>query len=291
VTTFQSYLQKKSQQLEIEMEKYLPKNTCPLYQAMHYVCFNGGKRLRPILTYATAEALSKNSSNLVDTAACAIELIHCYSLVHDDLPAMDNDDIRRGKPTCHIAFGEAEAILVGDALQTLAFEILSQDSSDADKRLQLIHCLSNASGNKGMVLGQSIDTSSHENFLFDDLKYMHRLKTGCLIKAAVKFGVIASGFHEADISKKLESYAEHLGLAFQIYDDLLDETTDTKTLGKPSLSDRKNNKNTYVSFLGLSGAEQFAKEEAQQAIAALEGLSLKNNYLIDIANYSITRTF
>lgn len=264
-----------------------------LIEAMEYSLLSGGKRIRPILTYASAQAFGGLvESNLVDAAACAVECIHAYSLIHDDLPAMDDDALRRGVPTCHIAFGEANAILAGDALQALAFELLAKaPSSNPGINLALVLELSRAAGAVGMVVGQAIDLDAQNKTLsLDQLEQMHNHKTGAIIEAAVVMGAIASGHNQADWQPALRRYAQAIGLAFQVQDDILDVVADTQTLGKPQGSDAERNKPTYVSLLGLDGAKQKANELYQLALAALEELPQASQTLADIAQFIVQRS-
>jgi len=263
-----------------------------LYEAMQYSVFNGGKRIRPVLLYATACAL--NSDNpLVDTAACSVELIHAYSLIHDDLPAMDDDDLRRGKPTCHIAFDEATAILAGDALQTLAFELLTNDPAGQNhpaQVLQMTSRLAKASGAAGMVGGQAFDLdSTGKQLSLDALMQMHRHKTGALISASVILGALASGNASAVQLTALEHYASCIGLAFQIKDDILDVESDTATLGKQQGADQSLNKATYTSILGLEKAKHEAQTQHQQALAALDIFGPEADNLRQLSAYIIER--
>lgn len=241
-----------------------------LQDANVYSISNGGKRLRPALVYAVAESfgdLSDDDSNLI---AAAIECIHSYSLVHDDLPAMDNDTLRRGKPTCHIAYDEATAILVGDGLQAFAFELLSQLQIAPAIALRLVNYLAKASGNLGMVGGQMVDLQSvSRQLLLSELEYMHRLKTGALIQAAVIMPAIAAQT-DAATQAALTRYAQAIGLAFQVQDDILDIESDTVTLGKTQGADQQQNKPTYPALLGLDIAKQKASELIEQAHLALE---------------------
>jgi geranylgeranyl pyrophosphate synthase len=263
-----------------------------LLDAMRYSVFNGGKRVRPVLVYATAEAL-KADNRLCDSAACAIEFIHAYSLIHDDLPAMDDDDLRRGKPTCHIAYDEATAILAGDSLQTLAFETLSNDPTAAQNPaliLQMIQRLGRASGTSGMVGGQAFDLdSTGKQLSLENLKQMHRHKTGALISASVILGALASGSANAEQLAALEQYAACIGLAFQIKDDILDVESDTATLGKQQGADQTLNKATYTSILGLAEAKQAAQDQHQQALAALDIFGSEADNLRQLSAYIIER--
>ena len=266
-----------------------------LRDAMRYSLFNGGKRVRPILVYASGlavgGALSPAQQASLDTIACALECIHAYSLVHDDLPAMDDDDLRRGKPTCHIAFDEATAILAGDALQTLAFELLSETPHLDDAcKITLLQQLTRASGVRGMVLGQAIDLAAVNHQLdLTQLETMHRHKTGALISASVAMGAIACGADEPRLHA-LDTYAAAIGLAFQVQDDILDVITDTATLGKQQGADIARNKPTYVSLLGLDNARAKARELHQQALAALTEFDQRAEPLRALSAYIIERS-
>jgi geranylgeranyl diphosphate synthase, type II len=231
-----------------------------LQEAMAYSVLNGGKRIRAMLVYLSAEAMGMDLS-AADTAAAAVELVHAYSLVHDDLPAMDNDDFRRGKPSCHIAFDEATAILAGDALQALGFQVLAEDSSlAAEVRMQMVSELARAIGGTGMVAGQVLDLAG-ETSRFDEpaLEQMHHLKTGALISLSVKFGGMVANASEKDL-RILADFGATLGLAFQVQDDILDAIGDEKHIGKPVGSDAANQKSTFVTELGLDTARQRLKQ-------------------------------
>ena len=262
-----------------------------LQDAMSYSMLNGGKRVRPMLVYAAAQAVGASMVH-ADIAAAAVEMIHAYSLVHDDLPAMDDDDLRRGKPTCHIQFDEATAILAGDALQTQAFQILSApiDGLTAQQQLTLVNTLAQASGAFGMAGGQSLDLEAVNQTV--DLTYlenMHNHKTGALILASVLMGAHCGSALSKDTLTALTTYAKAIGLAFQVQDDILDVVSDTQTLGKTQGADAANNKPTYVSLLGLEGAKQKAHELHKVAIDAIEPLGDKAGPLAHIANYIIER--
>lgn len=266
-----------------------------LRAAMRYSLFNGGKRVRPILVYASGRAIAgpvtpQQQDNL-DLVACALECVHAYSLAHDDLPAMDDDDLRRGQPTCHIAFDEASAILAGDALQTLAFELLCNATQLADNtKVSLLQQLTHASGIHGMVLGQAIDLAAVNNQLdLAQLETMHRYKTGALIRASVAMGATACGASNRQL-KALDSYAAAIGLAFQVQDDILDVTTDTATLGKQQGADIARNKPTYVSLLGLDEARDKARELHQQALTALSDFDENAESLRKLSAYIIERS-
>nr|WP_239090317.1 farnesyl diphosphate synthase [Marinomonas ostreistagni] len=261
-----------------------------LQEAMRYSLFNGGKRIRPMLTYAVAELFGE-ANTLTDASAAAIESIHAYSLIHDDLPAMDDDDLRRGKPTCHIQYDEATAILAADALQTFAFELLSQpELNQAATQLSLIQTLQHASGRFGMITGQMIDLSNVDKDMdLSDLEQMHRHKTGAIIRAAVKMGAQSVGVTEASTLQALDNYAAAIGLAFQVQDDIIDITSDTETLGKAQFSDTDANKPTYPKLLGLDGAKALAKQLHDEAIAEVAPFGAKATPLVELANYIIDR--
>lgn len=256
--------------------------------AMSYSLFAGGKRIRPILCIAAAEALDTDPTDLLPVAA-SLEFIHTYSLIHDDLPAMDNDDLRRGKPTSHIVHGEAEAILAGDGLLTMAFELLSSpDLShrlDATKQIRLIHILASASGPRGMVGGQAIDIASEgKDIPFDTLRSLHRCKTGALITAAVQMGAVLGNADQGQF-EAFTDYGKNIGLAFQIVDDLLDVEGTTEQLGKKTGSDAELKKATYPAFFGIEETKEKAKAAVADAIAALKSFDNKADPLREIANY------
>lgn len=263
-----------------------------LYEAMRYSVMNGGKRVRPLLAYAACEALGGQAEQ-ANGAACAVELIHAYSLVHDDLPAMDDDDLRRGQPTTHKQFDEACAILAGDGLQSLAFSaLLDPNLSDcpAQIRLDMVSALALAAGPAGMVGGQAIDLGSVGLKLDQGaLEYMHRHKTGALIEASVKLGALASGRATSGQLQALQSYARAIGLAFQVQDDILDVESDTQTLGKRQGADIARDKPTYPALLGLDAAKDYALELRDQALAALRPFDTAAEPLRDLARYIVER--
>jgi geranylgeranyl diphosphate synthase type II len=263
-----------------------------LYQAMRYSVVNGGKRVRPLLVYAACEALGGEAER-ADGAACAIELIHAYSLVHDDLPAMDDDDLRRGQPTTHKAFDEALAILAGDGLQSLAFEVLAdarRNPHEAELRLAMIASLARAAGPVGMVGGQAIDLGSVGQKLDQAaLEFMHRHKTGALIEASVRLGALASGRADERTLQALHHYAHAIGLAFQVQDDILDVESDTATLGKTQGKDQANHKPTYPALLGLDAAKAYALELRDQALHALRPFDRAAEPLRELARYIVER--
>ncbi len=286
-----SFQQRINQVLETTIAER--RHTMPerLFDAINYSVLDAGKRLRPALTYAVGESLGTPLS-LLDAPAAAVELIHCYSLVHDDLPAMDDDDLRRGKPTTHIAFDEATAILVGDALQAMAFDLLSQASElTCRQRLEMIRVLSRAAGANGMVAGQMRDMmAEHTPLTIDELRRLHQQKTGALIETAVSFGGLASTQANEAILHSLERYGAHLGLAFQIQDDILDVTQSVEQLGKPQGSDERNDKTTFVSLLGLTEAKNEALKHASLAKSVLQECHLQSSLLTDLCDYIVERT-
>ncbi len=259
--------------------------------ATFYSINNGGKRLRPFLVYTVGKLLGAEEADL-DVAAAAIECIHSYSLVHDDLPAMDDDDLRRGKPTCHIAYDEALAILAGDALQTLAFEFLSEHefSVPAKQQIKMINTLAVASGLQGMVGGQALDISATEKSItLTELERIHRLKTGALLNCAIQLGTLCAPNVEQEIVTALDIYGRKLGLAFQVQDDILDIEGDTAVLGKPQGSDLDNHKSTYPALLGLDGAKQKAHLLVEEALSALDTIPHNTDVLAELAKYIIER--
>lgn len=262
-----------------------------LQDASRYSLLNGGKRVRPMLVYSAAKAIGLAHSDEVDKVACAVEMIHAYSLIHDDLPAMDDDDLRRGQATCHRAFDEATAILTGDALQTRAFELLTTlESCSAEVSLQLIATLSTASGQRGMIGGQAIDLISvGQNIDLPQLETIHRLKTGALIRAAVAMGATFAGASQQQ-RQALDHYADAIGLAFQVQDDILDIESDTVTLGKTQGADLALNKPTYPSLLGLDGAKSKAQQLHQQALDVLIDFGSSAQPLRDLSAYIISRS-
>ncbi|HEP1894972.1 TPA: (2E,6E)-farnesyl diphosphate synthase [Kluyvera cryocrescens] len=273
----------------------LPFQNTPLVEAMQYGALLGGKRLRPFLVYATGKMFGVSTTTL-DAPAAAVECIHAYSLMHDDLPAMDDDDLRRGQPTCHIKFGEASAILAGDALQTLAFSILSDapmtEVSDRD-RLAMLSELATASGVAGMCGGQALDLEAEgQQVNLEMLERIHRHKTGALIRAAVRLGALSAGEQGRNALPLLDKYAESIGLAFQVQDDILDVVGDTATLGKRQGADQQLGKSTYPALLGLEQARIKASDliaDARQSLTELAAQSLDTTALEALANYIILR--
>jgi farnesyl diphosphate synthase len=289
------YLQECRTRVEAALEHWLPSDSTQperLHAAMRYATLGGGKRVRPVLVYAAGKALGVPAEQL-DGAACAVELIHAYSLVHDDLPAMDDDDLRRGQPTCHKAFDEATAILAGDALQTLAFKVLSRDpklSVDNGVRLQMIDTLALASGSRGMAGGQAIDLESVGKELdLVQLENMHIHKTGALIRASVRLGALVCP--EADPAQVhgLDRYAKCIGLAFQVQDDILDVEGDPEATGKARGMDQAKTKPTYPALLGLEESREKAKLLRQEALDSISSLDQRAEPLRWLASYIVDR--
>ncbi len=267
-----------------------PSSSNQLKSALRYSVLNGGKRIRPVLSYAAAEALGGINQD-TDLVASSVELIHAYSLIHDDLPAMDDDDLRRGKPTCHIAYDVATAILAGDALQSLAFEQLTKLQHIQPKTsLQLISCLAKAAGAEGMVEGQAIDISSVDQTLnLQQLEHMHHKKTGEMILASITMGALSTGNATTDQLSALETYGRAIGLAFQVQDDILDVISDTAVLGKQQGADQALNKPTYTALLGLDGAKEKAQQLHVEAINALAIFDHSADQLRAVADYIVSR--
>ncbi|OOR98673.1 (2E,6E)-farnesyl diphosphate synthase [Canicola haemoglobinophilus] len=291
---FAQDLQQSQQRINLFLEKqfeHINSAPSPLAEAMKYGLLLGGKRIRPFLVYATGKMLGADLVQL-DYAAAAIEAIHAYSLIHDDLPAMDNDALRRGHPTCHIAFDHATAILAGDALQPFAFELLTHiPNLSSEQKLALIQTLANASGVKGMCLGQSLDLIS-ENKQIDlvELETIHRNKTGALLSAAVKMGFICSPhFADTKLEKQLMRYSAAIGLAFQVQDDILDIEGESAVIGKTAGADLLADKSTYPKLLGLNGAKQKAQELYHQALQELNALPFDTSALHALAEFVVNR--
>jgi len=281
--------------VEAALQRVLPNGaeSDRLHQAMRYAVLGGGKRIRAVLVYATGELLGAPMAAL-HAPACAVECIHAYSLVHDDLPAMDDDDLRRGRPACHRAYDEATAILVGDGLQALAFHLLAADTQPplaAGVRLQMIEVLAAAAGSHGMVGGQALDLEAVGRRLRPpQLDRIHRCKTGALIRASVHLGALVAGHDSGATLQHLLTYAECIGLAFQLRDDILDVEGDTDTLGKPQGSDRAQRKATYPELLGLDGSKRVLTELQQQALDNLQTLPGDASTLRALAAYVIERS-
>jgi len=264
-----------------------------LHAAMRYATLGGGKRIRPMLAFAAGEAVGADPVR-VEYAACAVELIHVYSLTHDDLPCMDDDDLRRGKPTCHVQFDEATALLVGDALQSLAFEALADPDActDAATQVAMLAALAKASGSRGMAGGQATDLAATGKSLeLTELEFMHIHKTGALIQAAVLLGAMAGGALSASGRSALERYAHCVGLAFQVMDDVLDAETDTATLGKTAGKDAAQGKATYLTLMSAKEARAYARELIEDALTAIALFGAAGQRLADIARFIIERRY
>lgn len=293
---FQAWMGEVQARVESVLSRLLPAaHVAPsrLHEAMRYAVLGGGKRVRPLLSFAAGE-LTDAPLERVEVAAAAVELIHAYSLVHDDLPCMDDDVLRRGKPTVHVEYDEATALLVGDALQTLAFQLLGEHrlADDAHAQLEMVKLLAVAAGSRGMAGGQQIDLEATGKALaLEELEFMHIHKTGALIRAAVLLGAhCGKPLGHADRAK-LDRYAKAVGLAFQVVDDLLDSEGNTATLGKTAGKDSKQGKSTYVAALGASGTRELARELRSQAQEALEGLGERSGRLAALADFVVLRKF
>ncbi len=293
--TLDSLLNSYQCRVEQALEQRLPaaqQHPAVLHQAMRYAVLGGGKHLRPILVYVSGACLGAELESL-DAPACAVEMIHAYSLVHDDLPAMDNDDLRRGKPTCHKVYGEATAILAGNALLTLAFQILAQDHAlpaSAATRLKMIALLAEACGSHGLAGGQEMDLAAVGKTLsLAELEHMHHHKTGALIRASVLLGAYNAVSADGALLDQLDRYAQAIGLAFQIRDDILDEEGDTATLGKTQGADRAHNKPTYPAIVGMAEAKHLADEQRDIALASIKDLDPRADPLRWIADYIVGR--
>ncbi|MEQ8200967.1 MAG: polyprenyl synthetase family protein [Syntrophomonadaceae bacterium] len=264
-----------------------------IHEAMRYAVMNGGKRLRPILVLEAAR-IAGAEPDQVTPSACALEFIHCYSLVHDDLPAMDDDDFRRGKPTCHKVFGEANAILTGDALLTAAFDLLAANSEiegiELQDVVQVIREVASAAGSRGMIGGQVLDLAGDTHLAPDGLSELHRLKTGELFKAALRAGAILGKMEGQDL-EALTRFAYNFGLAFQITDDILDVSGDQAVLGKPVGSDDKNARTTYISLYGLAGAREKARLSVADCLEDLSRFGPEADFLRDLARFTLVRTY
>jgi farnesyl diphosphate synthase len=284
-----------SQRADAVLARLLPPEDQPpheLHRAMRYAVLGGGKRLRPVLVYAVGSALGAALERL-DAAAAAVEIIHAYSLVHDDLPAMDDDDLRRGRPTCHIVFGEAMAILAGDALQALAFEVLAADQAfqgEASTHVEMLRTLAAACGSHGMAGGQALDlTAVGQKLTPDELERMHVHKTGALIRASVRLGALAAGCRDGTLLASLERYGHCTGLAFQIRDDIIDIEGDSTVIGKTAGKDVANAKPTYPAILGMQASHTRLAELVDAAVAALLPYGARMDALVELARYVAKR--
>lgn len=287
-------LNEKAKRIDEALKKYLVGKNNPqsvIYEAMNYSIFAGGKRLRPVLMTETC-VMCGGSAEEVMPFACAMEMIHTYSLIHDDLPAMDNDALRRGMPTNHIKYGEATAILAGDALLNKAFETaLCYNGKHIDRAFRAMGMLANSSGTEGMIGGQIVDIASeHKSITAEELEYIHLLKTGAIIRSACTIGAVMAGADEEKIAAA-DEYAKNLGTAFQICDDVLDVTSTTDELGKPVGSDAENEKNTYVTLFGLEKSKDFIHQYTNKAVEALAPFGEKADFLIRLAKYMEGRAF
>jgi len=291
-SVFEGYRKACGERVNQRLSELLDAQALPfarLGQAMRYSLINGGKRIRPLLVYAACEACGGELAQ-ADDAAMAVELIHAYSLIHDDLPAMDDDDLRRGQPTCHRVFGEALAILAGNSLQSLAFECLAANPADSNCRLAMLATLAKAAGAAGLQGGQVIDLAAvGQTLTQDELTQMHRHKTGALIEASVRLGALASGHADKARLNALQQYAAAVGLAFQVQDDILDVQSDTATLGKTQGKDQLLNKPSFAALLGLPAAHQYAGELCQQAQDALHSFDKRAEPLRALARYIVAR--
>ena len=277
------------------LARALPGGDLPpveLHGAMRYAVLGGGKRLRPLLVYAAGHALGRDDG-VLDAPACAVEIIHAYSLVHDDLPAMDDDALRRGRPTCHIVYGEAMAILAGDALQALAFEILATPHGDHDDplaRIAMLRALGAACGAEGMAGGQAFDLSAvGQKLSLVDLERMHSYKTGALIRASVRLGALAAGCTDPDLLGRLDRYGHAVGLAFQVRDDILDVEGESAVIGKTAGKDAAADKPTFPSIIGLPASRERLDTLVRDALEAIEPLGERGEWLADLARYSAQR--
>jgi len=294
---FQSRLDLYQNRVNAALDKYLPSEDPPehnLAEAIRYSVIGGGKRIRPAMVYAAGEAMGV-STDLLDIPACAVEMIHAYSLIHDDLPAMDDDDLRRGRPSCHKAFDEATAMLAGDALQALAYEILAKDDHEEltpEHRIAMLSLLTEASGAHGMAGGQAVDLASvGKQLTLQQLEHMHQLKTGALIRASILLGGMCKQEISEDELRMLSDYAHCIGLSFQIQDDILDVIGDTETLGKPRGSDQEQEKPTFPAILGLEESRQRAIQQHELALKTLEPLDEKADSLRQLSAYIVERQY
>jgi farnesyl diphosphate synthase len=295
-TDFQAWMGAVQARMETALARLLPAAQlapAKLHEAMRYAVLEGGKRVRPLLAFAAGE-LSEAPRERVEVAAAAVELIHAYSLVHDDLPCMDDDVLRRGKPTVHVEYDEATAMLVGDALQSLAFQLLSENrlASEPQRQLEMVRTLAAASGSRGMAGGQQIDLeATGKPLTLPELELMHIHKTGALIRAAVMLGFSCGERFSESEKASLDRYAKAVGLAFQVVDDLLDSEANTATLGKTAGKDAKQGKPTYVSVIGLAAARRMADELRQEAQEAIRDLGVRARRLSALADYIVLRKF
>lgn len=286
-TQYASYVSLTEERLRTLCDRFLPEQA-EISRAARYSLLGGGKRVRAILVLAACELAGGDLSAAADYAA-ALEMLHCYSLIHDDLPCMDNDDFRRGRPSCHRQYSESTALLAADALVTAAFEVIANAPLSAESRVQAAAILARGSGARGMLYGQELDKHfEHNRASVEELLSLHRHKTGALILAGVQLGCAAAGASES-LREPLETYAREIGLVFQIVDDILDVTSSTETLGKPVGSDAENDKTTFVTLYGLDGAQEMAKQHNDSALAALAPLGEKADFLRNLAQNLLVR--
>ncbi len=295
---FAEKLKHYQQRVDTALDRFLPTDDPPEHQLAESIRYavigGGGKRIRPAMVYAAGEAVGADDKAL-DLPACAVEMIHAYSLIHDDLPAMDDDDLRRGRPTVHKAFDEATAILAGDALQALAYEILTENSElaiDATRRIDMLRLLTIASGANGMAGGQAVDLAAvGKTLTLAQLEAMHQLKTGALIRASILLGAMCQPELSTAQHTALDGYARCIGLSFQIQDDILDVVADTETLGKPQGSDAEQDKPTYPSIIGLEASRKLALQQHEAALAHLAGFDQRADSLRQLSAYIVEREF
>jgi len=294
MNNFHEWLSKKQTLIESMLEKNLPESNheSDLNEAIRYSILNGGKRIRSTLVFAIAEIVEVDPI-AIEKIVCAIEFLHAYSLVHDDMPCMDNDDLRRGKLSCHKKFGESTALLAGDALQSLSFSCLSCPSLPIkpEKRLEIIHIFSNAIGLKGMAKGQALDIkNTNKKITLNELKTMHQFKTGALINASCLMPLIASENNDTNMLNCIDAYSKSIGLIFQIKDDILDKEANKDVLGKTPGKDEKDNKSTFVSLLGIDESKKLAANYYESALASIQPLGEKADYLAGSAEIVMTRS-
>jgi geranylgeranyl diphosphate synthase, type II len=290
--TLQDYIEERQKRVDEALDRCLPPesaNPSAIHEAMRYSVFAGGKRVRPLLAIAAAEAVTDEATGVED-AACSLELIHTYSLIHDDLPALDNDDLRRGRPTCHKVYGDAMAILAGDALLTFAFETLARLDVSADRRIRLVNELATASGTVGGMIGGQVNDIKGEGqpATAELLESIHRAKTGALLRASVRIGAIYAGA-DGDQLGALSRFGEHIGLAFQIVDDILDVEQPSEALGKTAGKDAQQQKITFPAVYGIAKSREMAEQERVQAHRALDMFGSRALRLRELADYIVRR--
>ena len=290
MTKVKGWLQSYENRINSVLPSFLPEDKSILTKAIRYSVLSGGKRLRPLLVYLAAE-LGNSEKEAQDTLGCAVEFIHCYSLIHDDLPAMDDDSLRRGKPTCHKKFGEAIAILAGDALQPLAYNLITDSKQIENKiKTKLVSTLSKACGWDGMVEGQILDISDHDHFSLEELDTMHMKKTGTLISACLEMGGIISNLQKTEINL-LKKFGKKIGLAFQIRDDVIDQESPSEVSGKTQGSDLIKDKLTYPSLIGIKASQERANELSEEAKQLAKKLSGNSNKFIKLCDFIVKRDY